>query len=130
MSFVRGLPNPQHDYAGLRTAASVAGTPAAGPGRAVREPPPYGARRSAGFVPKKPEDFGDGGAFPEIHIPQFPLGMGRPDDAGRSTKVLPALDVTARHSGAGKPQRIHFPLPPSRRCPPLLKYQHSLLFFF
>ncbi|KAI3953099.1 hypothetical protein MKW98_020294 [Papaver atlanticum] len=24
-----------------------------------------------------PEDFGDGGAFPEIHVAQYPLGMGR-----------------------------------------------------
>jgi len=37
--------------------------------------PPYGQRR--GWVPRRPEDFGDGGAFPEIHIAQFPLGMGR-----------------------------------------------------
>lgn len=87
MSFVRSLPTPQNDYASLRTAASLAGTPEVA-ARAVREPPPYGARRSAGFVPKKPEDFGDGGAFPEIHIPQFPLSMGRPDDAGRGTKTL------------------------------------------
>ncbi|KAF4367933.1 hypothetical protein F8388_002544 [Cannabis sativa] len=30
-----------------------------------------------GFVPRKVEDFGEGGAFPEIHIAQYPLGMGR-----------------------------------------------------
>ena len=23
------------------------------------------------------QDFGDSGAFPEIHVPQFPLGMGK-----------------------------------------------------
>jgi len=37
--------------------------------------PPYGQRK--GWKPKKPEDFGDGGAFPEIHIAQYPLDMGR-----------------------------------------------------
>lgn len=37
--------------------------------------PPYLKR--AGFKPSKPEDFGDGGAFPEIHYAQYPLGMGR-----------------------------------------------------
>ncbi|KAI6188860.1 SKP-1 protein [Aphelenchoides besseyi] len=40
---------------------------------AVKEVPPYGHRR--GFVPRSAEDFGDGGAFPEIHIAQFPLGL-------------------------------------------------------
>ena len=32
------------------------------------EPPPYLRRRN--FVPRKPQDFGDGGAFPEIHVAQ------------------------------------------------------------
>ncbi|ESO11373.1 hypothetical protein HELRODRAFT_104662 [Helobdella robusta] len=36
--------------------------------------PPYGQRK--GWIPRKVEDYGDGGAFPEIHTPQFPLGMG------------------------------------------------------
>eukprot|EP00118_Oscarella_pearsei_P004831 m.21247 g.21247 ORF g.21247 m.21247 type:complete len:359 (+) comp28151_c0_seq6:45-1121(+) len=37
--------------------------------------PPYGHRR--GWVPRTPQDFGDGGAFPEIHVAQYPLGMGQ-----------------------------------------------------
>uniref|UniRef100_A0A3P9JE38 SNW domain-containing protein 1 n=2 Tax=Oryzias latipes TaxID=8090 RepID=A0A3P9JE38_ORYLA len=40
-----------------------------------KEPPPYGHRK--GWVPRAFEDFGDGGAFPEIHVAQFPLEMGR-----------------------------------------------------
>uniref|UniRef100_A0A3B4C6R9 SNW domain-containing protein 1 n=1 Tax=Pygocentrus nattereri TaxID=42514 RepID=A0A3B4C6R9_PYGNA len=40
-----------------------------------REPPPYGSRK--GWVPRSLEDFGDGGAFPEIHVAQYPLDMGR-----------------------------------------------------
>ncbi|XP_068634613.1 SNW/SKI-interacting protein A-like [Aristolochia californica] len=48
--------------------------------------PPYGKR--AGFVPRKPEDFGDGGAFPEIHVAQYPLGMGRKNEKPGS-KILP-----------------------------------------
>uniref|UniRef100_A0A0N5ANQ3 SKIP_SNW domain-containing protein n=1 Tax=Syphacia muris TaxID=451379 RepID=A0A0N5ANQ3_9BILA len=40
----------------------------------VKEPPAYGERK--GWVPRTPEDFGDGGAFPEILVAQFPLGMG------------------------------------------------------
>jgi len=43
--------------------------------RSLAGPPPYGSRN--GFVPSLPQDFGDGGAFPEIHIAQFPLDMGR-----------------------------------------------------
>ncbi|CAI5764322.1 SNW domain-containing protein 1 [Podarcis raffonei] len=40
-----------------------------------REPPPYGYRK--GWIPRMLEDFGDGGAFPEIHVAQYPLDMGR-----------------------------------------------------
>ena len=34
--------------------------------------PPYGKRTIKNFVPRKPEDFGDGGAFPEITVAQYP----------------------------------------------------------
>ncbi|KAI8079754.1 SKIP/SNW domain-containing protein [Halteromyces radiatus] len=37
--------------------------------------PPYGQRSS--FRPRFPEDFGNGGAFPEISMVQYPLDMGR-----------------------------------------------------
>uniref|UniRef100_F1L1L4 SKI-interacting protein SKIP SNW domain-containing protein n=1 Tax=Ascaris suum TaxID=6253 RepID=F1L1L4_ASCSU len=47
----------------------------------IKEPPPYGKRK--GWIPRSPEDFGDGGAFPEIPVAQFPLGMGM--DAQRRT---------------------------------------------
>lgn len=52
----------------------------------VKQIPPYGKR--AGFVPRKIEDFGDGGAFPEIHIAQYPLDMGRKEER-KDTKILP-----------------------------------------
>ncbi|KAF2145725.1 uncharacterized protein K452DRAFT_221220 [Aplosporella prunicola CBS 121167] len=38
-------------------------------------PPPYGQR--SGWRPRAPEDYGDGGAFPEIPVAQYPLDMGR-----------------------------------------------------
>lgn len=44
--------------------------------------PPYGKRRN--WFPKRLEDFGDGGAFPEIHMPQFPLNMGSKGDKSSS----------------------------------------------
>ncbi|XP_059636712.1 SNW/SKI-interacting protein A-like [Cornus florida] len=49
--------------------------------------PPYLKRD--GFKPSKPEDFGDGGAFPEIHYAQYPLDMGRKKDAAPGRKTLP-----------------------------------------
>ncbi|KAJ1281155.1 hypothetical protein BS78_04G286400 [Paspalum vaginatum] len=79
-------------YGGESSQASVAARPAA----AARPIPPYGKR--TGFVPRRPEDFGDGGAFPEIHVAQYPLGMGRRDDKGGS-KIL-ALTVDAQGSVA------------------------------
>ncbi|KAI5281908.1 mRNA splicing protein, partial [Ascosphaera acerosa] len=41
----------------------------------VAGPPAYGHR--AGWRPRNPEDFGDGGAFPEIPVAQYPLDMGK-----------------------------------------------------
>ncbi|KAJ8750907.1 hypothetical protein K2173_016088 [Erythroxylum novogranatense] len=49
--------------------------------------PPYLKR--SGFVPRRVEDFGDGGAFPEIHIAQYPLDMGRDKSAKPGSKILP-----------------------------------------
>ncbi|CAM8929080.1 unnamed protein product [Rhodiola kirilowii] len=49
--------------------------------------PPYLNR--AGFIPRKPENFGDGGAFPEIHVAQYPLDMGRDRSGKVGPKILP-----------------------------------------
>ncbi|KAM9876335.1 pre-mRNA-processing protein 45 [Verticillium dahliae] len=38
-------------------------------------PPPYGQR--TGWRPSGQEDFGDGGAFPEVPVAQYPLSMGQ-----------------------------------------------------
>nr|POF19379.1 isoform 2 of snw/ski-interacting protein [Quercus suber] len=45
----------------------------------------------AGFVPRKAEDFGDGGAFPEIHIEQYPLDMGRDRLLKPGSKIVPVI---------------------------------------
>ena len=37
--------------------------------------PPYGGRK--GWRPTKQEDFGDGGAYPECSLAQYPLDLGR-----------------------------------------------------
>jgi len=53
--------------------------------------PPYGSRVSSGFVPRGPEDFGDGGAYPEIHVAQYPQGLGKKENAKNDRQV--ALQV-------------------------------------
>merc|ERR1712228_781212 len=48
--------------------------------------PPYGHRQ--GYVPREPADFGDGGSFPEIHIKQYPLDMGRKETQNIASNVM------------------------------------------
>eukprot|EP01112_Ceratiomyxa_fruticulosa_P019636 TRINITY_DN6474_c0_g1_i1.p1 TRINITY_DN6474_c0_g1~~TRINITY_DN6474_c0_g1_i1.p1 ORF type:complete len:637 (-),score=177.05 TRINITY_DN6474_c0_g1_i1:90-2000(-) len=52
-----------------------------------RKIPPYGKRQ--GFTPRSLEDFGDGGAFPEIHVAQYPLDMGRKTNSVSSQAIVP-----------------------------------------
>lgn len=49
-------------------------------------PPPYGNR--AGWRPRSIEDYGDGGAFPEIPYAQFPLDMGRKTTSSSNALTL------------------------------------------
>jgi len=67
------LPAPRHKYE-VHADESLSSTLVAATPR--QQVPPYGHRRS--FVPRAQADFGDGGSFPEIHVAQFPLEMGRP----------------------------------------------------
>lgn len=102
----QALPKPS--YTGedeqLPTRATQRGPRIVGPGELDSNqivlkrggPPPYGQR--IGWRPRNPEDFGDGGAFPEIHVAQYPLDMGR---KGASTKSN-ALALTV--DGDGKVQ--------------------------
>ncbi|KAF4983186.1 hypothetical protein FZEAL_1343 [Fusarium zealandicum] len=53
-------------------------------------PPAYGQR--SGWRPRTQEDFGDGGAFPEIPIAQYPLEMGK---KGATTSNALAIQVDA-----------------------------------
>lgn len=58
--------------------------------RAQRAPPkaipPYGERN--GWKPRSQEDFADGGAFPEVHVAQYPLDMGRKGKGGSQLVAL------------------------------------------
>ncbi|KAI4130999.1 MAG: hypothetical protein LQ347_003159 [Umbilicaria vellea] len=53
-------------------------------------PPAYGQR--SGWRPRSAEDYGDGGAFPEVPVAQYPLDMGR---KGLSTSNALAVLVDA-----------------------------------
>ncbi|XP_028409774.1 SNW domain-containing protein 1-like [Dendronephthya gigantea] len=59
-----------------------------------KQPPPYGQRRN--WIPRTQEDFGDGGAFPEIHVAQFPLDMGKTRNKGTSSALPVTLDSEGR----------------------------------
>lgn len=56
-----------------------------------KEPPPYGHR--IGFVPRNLDDFGDGGAFPEIHVAQYPLNMGRNINSDSNTGNIVTMQI-------------------------------------
>uniref|UniRef100_A0A0B6Z4W5 SKI-interacting protein SKIP SNW domain-containing protein n=1 Tax=Arion vulgaris TaxID=1028688 RepID=A0A0B6Z4W5_9EUPU len=75
-----------------------------------RTAPPYGHRK--GWIPRTQEDFGDGGAYPEVPIAQYPLGMGKKQSTSNALAVqLDAegkikYDAIARQ-GHGKDKVIH-----------------------
>ncbi|KAK7049283.1 mRNA splicing protein [Paramarasmius palmivorus] len=48
--------------------------------------PPYGQRK--GWKPTRQEDFGDGGAYPECPVAQYPLDLGKKKTASGNTLAL------------------------------------------
>jgi SNW domain-containing protein 1 len=56
--------------------------------------PAYGTRARASYRPRAAADFGDGGAFPELRMPQYPRGMGQRggDSASNSTVLAKRYD--------------------------------------
>ncbi|KAG9770169.1 pre-mRNA-processing protein 45, partial [Aureobasidium melanogenum] len=57
-------------------------------------PPPYGQR--SGWRPRSVEDFGDGGAFPEIPVAQYPLDMGRKGTSSTSNALAIQVDAEGK----------------------------------
>lgn len=75
-------------------------------------PPPYGNR--SGWRPRSAEDFGDGGAFPEIPVAQYPLDMGRKGTASTSNALAVQVDAEGKvkydaiaRQGHGENRIIH-----------------------
>ena len=89
------LPAPIHD-----SAPGLVAAPAAQAGSelvvARSGAPPYGQR--AGFMPRKPADFGDGGAYPECHVAQYPLDCGRKGASGGAKAAV--VNVNVDQNGA------------------------------
>ncbi|VDK51277.1 unnamed protein product [Anisakis simplex] len=79
----------------------------------IREPPPYGKRK--GWTPRSPEDFGDGGAFPEIHVAQFPLD-----------KLIPGMGIDIqRKSGSDKTIALQYDAEGKLRHDAIARIGHS-----
>ncbi|CAD7952538.1 unnamed protein product [Amoebophrya sp. A25] len=81
------------------------GVPTANGGRQLARvgAPPYGHR--ADWAPKTVADFGDGGAFPEILIPQYPLNMGKSGfvkHATQSTGASNSKTIALQTDAGGK----------------------------
>ncbi|KAF1958269.1 hypothetical protein CC80DRAFT_490873 [Byssothecium circinans] len=53
-------------------------------------PPAYGQRQK--WRPRTAEDYGDGGAFPEVHVAQYPLDMGKKGTASTSNALAMRVD--------------------------------------
>eukprot|EP00775_Hariotina_reticulata_P013718 gene13718-13840_t len=90
MSLLATLPAPTRTsaapVAAVQSSQSTAIVITAG-----KEPPPYPRRK--GFVPRKQEDFGDGGAYPELPYLQYPLDMGRPDEQKGNKTLAVSVDI-------------------------------------
>ncbi|XP_072032631.1 SNW domain-containing protein 1-like [Amphiura filiformis] len=75
--------------------------------------PPYGHRK--GWIPRSAMDYGDGGAFPEIQVAQYPLDMGRTKGTGKgSNAVAKTVDAEGKvkydalaRVGHGKDKVVH-----------------------
>ena len=80
MSLTSLLPAPRHASSLQEIEPAASSSSATSSSSSRFDPPVYGSR--AGFVPRSLADYGDGGSFPEIHILQYPLNMGKKDKKG------------------------------------------------
>ncbi|KAL4145975.1 hypothetical protein PRNP1_011848 [Phytophthora ramorum] len=88
------FPAPVRAYTTFSDAAPTSAPASAPPPRASA--PRYPLRVQQQFVPRRNEDFGDGGAYPELHVAQFPLGMGKKGGKGAHSKNGGTLALQVR----------------------------------
>ncbi|TMW61166.1 hypothetical protein Poli38472_013629 [Pythium oligandrum] len=94
------FPAPLHAYTTHADDTSTQQTPAvptvsSAPAKSASIPP-YPLRVTHQFLPRTLEDFGDGGAYPEIHLAQFPLNMGKKGGGGSSGGANNTLALQVR----------------------------------
>ena len=98
------LPKPQYtgEHEEVPSHARPTGPRIVGPGTVDESqvvlrrtgPPPYGQR--TGWRPRSQEDFGDGGAFPEVPVVQYPLEMGKKGTAKTSNALALQVDAEGK----------------------------------
>lgn len=73
----------------------------------ISDIPAYGNRKH--WLPRSEKDYLDGGAFPEIHVVQYPLGLGKPmnSDAAQNN-IIKQLDVDGRVSYDALAKQGHY----------------------
>ncbi|OQR97671.1 puff-specific protein Bx42-like [Achlya hypogyna] len=93
-----GLPAPVRTYAKpTEPAPTAAPAPAAVVSKAPsRTIPAYPHRVASKFIPRSPEDYGDGGAYPEVHVSQFPLNIGGKDKISESNVLALQVNESGR----------------------------------
>jgi hypothetical protein len=69
------LPAPKREYAAPEPAPAPQPAPGPSGPRITREAPPYGTAERNHYIPRRPSDFGDGGAFPEVQAAASMFGM-------------------------------------------------------
>lgn len=97
-SLQAALPKPKYNGEDEEPRSNQRGPRIVGPGQLDETqivlkrtgPPAYGQR--SGWRPRGQEDFGDGGAFPEIPVAQYPLDMGK---KGSTSSNALAIQVDA-----------------------------------
>lgn len=96
-ALVSSLPAPRHvtiedasDDESTAPAPAETSTAVAAP----RKVPPYGQRKS--WRPRVAADFGDGGAYPECHVAQYPLDLGRKQTTTSGNTLALQVDEQGR----------------------------------
>ncbi|KAF1971299.1 hypothetical protein BU23DRAFT_185737 [Bimuria novae-zelandiae CBS 107.79] len=82
----KALPRPKYDAEEEQLPARNSRVLSTERSLTTRGPPPYGSR--SGWRPRTAEDFGDGGAYPECHVAQYPLDLGRKSGSASKSNAL------------------------------------------
>merc|ERR1712226_1728848 len=109
-SLTRLLPAPSQRVYDREDEELSSRAPTQGTVVSTRTAPPYGHRK--GWIPRSAEDFGDGGAYPEIPVAQYPLGMGQKKSSSNALALQSdatgklRYDALAKH-GHAKDKVVH-----------------------